>query len=82
MFEEVKYGDRVLLIWSGTAPPKEIEAIVHQLNSSVGSTGKVAVEHEERLKLCKYCERLQLQIFPDWKLNLDKCLPYLNLAYR
>lgn len=50
----MSYGDRVLLIWSGTAPPKEIEAIVHQLNSSVGSTGKVAVEHEERLKLSSH----------------------------
>ena len=57
MFEEVKEGNRVLLIWSGITPPKKIEEIVNQLNSSVGSTGKVAVEHEERLQLCEYFTR-------------------------
>lgn len=54
MFGGVKEGDHVLLIWSGNVPPKQIEEIVHQLNSLVGSSGKVAVEHEERLKFCKY----------------------------
>lgn len=54
MAEEVKEGERVLLIWSGSTPPKKIEEIVVQLNSSVGSAGKVSVEHEERLKLCEY----------------------------
>lgn len=57
MFEEIKHGDQALLIWSGVAPPKKIEEIVHQLNSSVGSTGNVAVEHEERLALCKCFKR-------------------------
>lgn len=51
---EIKEGQRILVIWSGGAPPKKIQEIVVQLNSSVGSTGTVAVEHEERLKLCKY----------------------------
>ena len=54
MAEEVKEGQSVLLIWSGSTPPKKIEEIVARLNSSVGSTGKVSVEHEERLKLCEY----------------------------
>ena len=51
---EIKEGQRILVIWSGGAPPKKIQEIVVQLNSSVGSTGTVTVEHEERLKLCKY----------------------------
>ena len=53
--DEVKQGQHILVIWSGITPPKKIEEIVIQLNSSVGSTGVVAVENEERLKLCKYC---------------------------
>ena len=54
MLPGVKEGDRVLLIWSGIAPPEKLEERVHQLNSVVGPMGKVAVEHEERLKLCKF----------------------------
>lgn len=53
---EIKEGQRILVIWSGGAPPKKIQEIVVQLNSSVGSTGTVAVEHEERLKLSSHPE--------------------------
>ena len=57
MLPGVKEGDRVLLIWSGITPPEKLEERVHQLNSVVGPMGKVAVEHEERLKLCEFmCE--------------------------
>lgn len=52
--DEVEQGQRILVIWSGIAPPKKIKELVVHLNSSVGSTGIVAVENEERLKLCKY----------------------------
>ena len=52
--DEVEQGQRILVIWSGIAPPKKIEELVVHLNSSVGSTGIVSVENEERLKLCKY----------------------------
>jgi len=52
MAEEVKENQAVLLIWSGSTPPKKIEEIVVQLNSKVGRAGKVSVEHEERLQLC------------------------------
>ena len=70
MFEEVKEGNRVLLIWSGITPPKKIEEIVSQLNSSVGPTGKVAVEHEERLQLCESLS-IKLTIFVDPSKNLN-----------
>lgn len=52
MAEEIKQSQAVLLIWSGTTPPKKIEEIVVQLNSKVGPAGKGSVEHEERLQLC------------------------------
>ena len=52
MAQEVKESQSVLLIWSGSTPPKKIEEIVVQLNSKVGPAGKVSVEHEERLQLC------------------------------
>lgn len=52
MAEEVKESQAVLLIWSGSTPPKKIEEMVVQLNSTVGPAGKVSVEHEERLQLC------------------------------
>jgi len=70
MFGEVKDGHCVLLIWSGTSPPKKIEEIVHQLNSVVGPAGKVAVEHEERLKLCKQFLRLVIKLnsFSDYRI--------------
>ena len=45
--DEVEQGQRILVIWSGIAPPKKIEELVVHLNSSVGSTGIVAVENEE-----------------------------------
>lgn len=54
MLPGVKEGDRVLLIWSGITPPEKLEERVHQLNSVVGPMGKVAVEHEERLKLSSH----------------------------
>lgn len=50
--EEVTRGQRVVLLWSGTTPPKQIEEIVSRLNGLVGSEGKVSVEHEERIVLC------------------------------
>ena len=46
-------GQNVLLVWSGKQPPKQIEEIVRQLSSSVGDEGKISVEHEERLSMCK-----------------------------
>ncbi|CAH3031763.1 unnamed protein product [Pocillopora meandrina] len=54
--DEVEQGQRILVIWSGIAPPKKIEELVVHLNSSVGSTGIVAVENEERLKLSSHPE--------------------------
>ncbi|KAK2550398.1 Anamorsin [Acropora cervicornis] len=54
MFKEVKEGQKVLLIWSGNAPAKHIEEIVHQLKSLTGTTGNVALEHEERLLLSSH----------------------------
>lgn len=60
MAEEVREGQSVLLIWSGITPPKQIEEIVAQLNSSVGPAGRVSVEHEERLTLCEYGDHMKM----------------------
>ncbi|XP_020610206.1 anamorsin homolog [Orbicella faveolata] len=62
MAEEVKESQAVLLIWSGSTPPKKIEEMVVQLNSKVGRAGKVSVEHEERLQLCKTTDCVKILV--------------------
>jgi hypothetical protein len=49
----IKEGQTVLLIWSGVSPPQDLEEIVGRMTQLAGSSGKVNVEHIDRLKLCK-----------------------------
>ena len=51
--EGIKEGQKVLLIWSGMSPPQDLEQIVGRMTELAGSSGKVNVEHIDRLKLCK-----------------------------
>ena len=51
--EVIKEGQKVLLIWSGMSPPQDLEQIVGRMTELAGSSGKVNVEHIDRLKLCK-----------------------------
>ncbi len=51
--ENIKDGEKVLLIWSGVTPPQDLQQIVSRMSQLVGSSGKVNVEHIDRLKLCK-----------------------------
>ena len=49
----IKEGQTVLLIWSGVSPPQDIESVVGDMRQETGRSGKVNVEHVDRLKLCK-----------------------------
>ena len=51
--ESIKEGQTVLLIWSGISPPQDLEQVVSHMTQQAGSTGKVNVEHVDRLKLCE-----------------------------
>ncbi|CAB4020751.1 anamorsin homolog [Paramuricea clavata] len=52
----IKEGQTVLLIWSGGSPPQDLEEIVGRMTQLAGSTGKVNVEHIDRLKLSSHTE--------------------------
>lgn len=56
--ERIKEGQAVLLIWSGVSPPHDLKDIVGRMSQLVSSTGKVNVEHIDRLKLCKFYGKL------------------------
>ena len=56
--ENIKDGEKVLLIWSGLSPPQDLQQIVSRMSQLVGSSGKVNVEHVDRLKLCKLPGRI------------------------
>ncbi|XP_074645159.1 anamorsin homolog [Tubulanus polymorphus] len=49
---DIKSGQTVLLLWGGKeSPPESINSVVSELNKKVAATGKVQVEHVERLHL-------------------------------
>lgn len=52
--EKLKNGSIVLLVWAGNNPPQDLEEIVSQMNESVGTNGKIQLEHIDRLKLCMF----------------------------
>ncbi|XP_077982739.1 anamorsin homolog [Glandiceps talaboti] len=54
MFEEIKSGQHVLLLWGGSSPAANLQDIVKDLISKVGDDGKVQVEHVERLHLSEH----------------------------
>ncbi|XP_031563050.1 anamorsin homolog [Actinia tenebrosa] len=51
---ELKEKQVVLVIWSGSQPPKDIEQVVSHLKKMVGDEGKVALEHADRLHMASY----------------------------
>lgn len=56
---DVSVGQKVLLLWSGSSPTQDLEETVSDLKDRVKDTGKVQVEHVDRLSLgktCSYCE--------------------------
>jgi hypothetical protein len=51
---DVKEGQRVLLMWSGTDTPGSMKDVVEQLQQKVGGAGKVQVEHADKIFDCKF----------------------------
>ena len=47
-------GQHVLLIWGAANSPDSLKNCVDDINSQIGSSGKVQVENVERLALCTY----------------------------
>ena len=54
--ESIKEGQKVLLIWSGVSPPQDLEQIVGRMTELAGSSGKVNVEHIDRLRLSSHSD--------------------------
>ena len=51
---QVEHGQRVLLLWFGQDPAESMKDTVNRLLQKVGESGKVQVEHAERLAMCKW----------------------------
>ena len=51
---DIAAGSKVLLLWGASHSPESVKDSVNQLAQKVGSSGKVQVEHIERLQLCKF----------------------------
>lgn len=51
---KLRENEKVLILWSGKQPPKDIESVVAQFNQMVGEKGKISLEHAERLHMCKF----------------------------
>jgi len=55
LFADVVSGDSVLLLWSDLGPnPDQLQAIVQQIQTTVGGNSKVCVENAERLGMANY----------------------------
>ena len=50
---EVDVGQTVLLLWSGSTPSEDLQETVSDLQARVQGTGRVQVEHVDRLALGK-----------------------------
>ena len=55
---EVLAGQSVLLLWSGTTPSQDLQETVSDLQKRVQDTGRVQVEHIDRLALGKKLRRI------------------------
>ena len=55
---EVLAGQSVLLLWSGTTPSQDLQETVSDLQKRVQDTGRVQVEHIDRLALGKILRRI------------------------
>lgn len=51
---EVLAGQSVLLLWSGTTPSQDLQETVSDLQKRVQDTGRVQVEHIDRLALARH----------------------------
>ncbi|OWF48023.1 anamorsin homolog [Mizuhopecten yessoensis] len=51
---EVKNGQKVLILWSGSQPPSSFKNVIESLNTLVGDAGKVQPEHIERLAISSH----------------------------
>ncbi len=47
-------GQRVLLLCGEAQSPESLKTVVDNISKDVGTSGKVQVEHVDRLILCKY----------------------------
>ena len=47
-------GGAILVLWGAGSPPGTLKEVVDALQDRVGLTGRVQVEHIDRLILCKY----------------------------
>ncbi|XP_070575043.1 anamorsin homolog [Ptychodera flava] len=54
MIDSIRNGQHVLLLWGGAVPPDNIQDIVKTIMEKVGSTGKVQVEHIDRLHISEH----------------------------
>lgn len=52
----VEAGQRVLLVWSGVIDQEKLKHVAENLQKTVGSSGKVAVENAERLKMAGHSQ--------------------------
>lgn len=50
---EVQVGQQVLFLWSGDQPSETMKDTVNTLLQMVGETGRVQVEHVDRLSICR-----------------------------
>ena len=50
---QVEQGHSVLLLWFGQDPAESMKDTVNRLLQKVGESGKVQVEHAERLVTCE-----------------------------
>ena len=71
--ESIKEGQTVLLIWSGISPPQDLEQVVSGMTQQAGSTGKVNVEHVDRLKLCELPNEISGIYHVVMFMNIRKC---------
>lgn len=67
-------GQKVLLIWSGVSPPRDIQEIVDKLKERVNSDGKVSLEHVDRLKMCKSMVIIYLLRLKLWENQVNTSL--------
>ncbi|XP_033755060.1 anamorsin homolog isoform X2 [Pecten maximus] len=51
---DVKNGQKVLFLWSGSQPPESFKNVIESLNKLVGDSGKIQPEHIERLAMSSH----------------------------
>ena len=90
----IQGGEKVVLLWGSSSPPEGLKTAVDQLTQKVGSTGKVQVEHIERLNLCKFsmaymylyvfthCLLQYVQTLKSAAVNMGRLQQYNYLFYK